>query len=79
VFLRWKNFCKEIPFPDRYRNTEEDKEVARACQRFGQMQMVYEGTTIQCRALRDKDKCLVELTYLQEGKLVGKEELNGCR
>jgi len=68
VFLRWKNFCKEIPFPDRYRNTEEDKEVARACQRFG-----------QSRALRDKDKCLVELTYLQEGKLVGKEELNGCR
>lgn len=54
-------------------------DVARACQRFGQMQMVYEGTTIQCRALRDKDKCLVELTYLQEGKLVGKEELNGCR
>ncbi len=54
------------------------RDIARLCQRFGQAQLNYEGTVIQCRALRDKDQCLVELTYLQGNKLVGKEEVNGC-
>lgn len=54
------------------------RDIARLCQRFGQAQLNYEGTVIQCRALRDKDLCLVELTYLQGNKLVGKEEVNGC-
>lgn len=55
------------------------QDIARMCQKFGQAELLYEGTTIKCRALRDKDKCLVELTYLQGGKLVGKEEVDGCK
>lgn len=60
---------------------EIGQQIAGFCQRYGFATGKWNDIEINCRALRDKDQCLVEITYFDviNRAFVGSETVNGCR
>ena len=60
---------------------EMGQQIAGFCQRYGSATGKWNDIEINCRALRDKDQCLVEITYFDivNRAFVGSETVNGCR
>jgi len=60
---------------------EMGQQIAGFCQRYGSATGKWNDIEINCRALRDKDQCLVEITYFDvvNQAFVGSETINGCR
>lgn len=56
------------------------KSTAKICQQQGAAMSEIDNFTLTCKALRDKDKCSVEVGILnQSGQLVDKRVVNGCK